>query len=463
LNNLELLDGVQNSQTALKIKDLSEKSKKIYEYPENVILKINSSLKTERIHDKEVYNLTPFTNKFKGRMITYQTHGLIVYPAKFIPQIPQFCIRTFSNTNDIILDPFCGSGTTLVEALLQQRNAYGLDINPLAQLFSRVKTTPLDLSLLSEEYANIEQLLQMNGKYSINSDLKIPIFPNLSYWFSPKVLQDLVKLQNYILNIENHAIKDFFLLLLASIIRDVSLADRDQLHPAKTKYSGKKERINVSTFEIFRKSLQRRLPTITNFSQYDFSPATTHLIGDDATKIRCPVKVDLAITSPPYVNALDYVRIHKLEAFWTNLLFPKDLAPLHRKFIGTENVYHDFYANLPNFSNDELNQLIAQVASFDKKRAGIIALYFSRMFDNLREVYRLLHPKSYYCIIIGSNNVRNVHIPTPKLLIQHAEDEIGYSNPINYSYELINKRLKIPRAKHGGSIKKEWIIVLQKL
>ena len=66
-------------------------------------------------------------------------------------------------------------------------------------------------------------------------------------------------------------------------------------------------------------------------------------------------------------------------------------------------------------------------------------------------------------IVIGSNNIRNVHVPTPKILIQFAEDEIGFKNIINYSYDIINKRLKIPRARHGGNIKKEWIIVLQKL
>ncbi|MFX1297402.1 MAG: DNA methyltransferase [Promethearchaeota archaeon] len=442
--------------------EISGLIKKIYNYPSDIVLKIDNSLNKEIIYGKKVLNITNFTKKFRSHTITYQTHGLIIYPAKFIPQIPQLCIQKYSDLHDLILDPFCGCGTTLVEAMLLQRNGYGLDINPLAQLITKVKTTPLDLTLLSKECTALEQFLKINSRNSVVSEEKIPYFPNLSYWFTPKILQELVKLQRYIFNVSDSTIQDFFLLILASIIREVSLADRDQLHPARTKYSRKKENSTIQTYEIFRKSLHFRLPIIKEFSQYDFSEISVQVIEEDATKIKCPSKVNLAVTSPPYVNALDYVRIHKLEAFWAGLLTPKEIPTLHRKFIGTENVYKDYYYNLPEFSNQELNQLISQIASFDRKRAGIVALYFTRMFENLKEVYQLLQPGGHYCIVIGSNNIRNIHVPTPKIFIQFAEDEIGYENTVNYSYEVINKRLKIPRARHGGNIKKEWIIILQK-
>jgi DNA modification methylase len=396
-------------------------------------------------------------------MLTYQTHGLYIYPAKFIPQIPQFCIRKYSKPQDVILDPFCGSGTTLVEAILLGRNAFGLDINPLAQLISKVKTTTLDLLQLSEECRSLEEFFSNTKTFSSNLIEEIPFFPNLNYWFTSNVLQDLVRLQRYIFNIHDFAIRNFFLLILASIIRDISLADRDQLHPAKTKFSKQKELKNISVYELFKKSLDARLHIIEHFSQYDFSDVSIQIIGEDATKIKCPMKVNLAITSPPYVNAIDYIRIHKLEAFWTGLLFPKEISTIQCKFIGTDRIYKEYYQNLPLFPNDTLNLLISQIATFDKKRAGVVAMYFERMFENLREVYRNLNPEGYYCIVIGSNNIRNIHIPTPQIFIDYAVDQLGYENTINYSYDIINKRLKIPRASHGGNIKKEWIIVLRRI
>lgn len=434
-------------------------SNRMYAHPPNVILKVPPSLPVSRIDGINVYDITKFTSKFRGRMLTYSTHGLYIYPAKFIPQIPQFCIREYSEPDDIILDPMCGSGTTLLEAQLAHRNALGIDINPLARLISRVKTTPLNLKQLSTVTQSIAHFFKNTAK----EQSKTPKFPNLNYWFSPTVLQDLSKLQQFIFAVDDPAVKDFFLLVLASIIREVSLADNHQLHPAKTKFShqNKANRV-VSTFQTFQKSLQARLQIISLYSELDFSEISIQLIGDSATRINTPTAIDLAITSPPYVNAIDYVRIHKLEAFWTGLLDSTEIPTLHQDFIGTENVYKEYYYNLPEFPINELNQIIADIASFDRKKAGIVALYFSRMFKNLREVYAHLRPGGHYCVVIGGNYVRNIRIPTPPLLIRYAESEIGYENVKNYSYTVINKRLKIPRARHGGNIKKEWIIVLQK-
>src|SRR5438034_4027922 len=77
---------------------------------------------------------------FRDAKTSYLTHGLHPYPAKFIPQIPNALIQEFSSVGDTIGDIFCGSGTTLVEALILKRNAVGIDANPLACLITRAKT-----------------------------------------------------------------------------------------------------------------------------------------------------------------------------------------------------------------------------------------------------------------------------------------------------------------------------------
>jgi DNA modification methylase len=71
------------------------------------------------------------------------THGLHIYPAKIVPQIARELIAKCSNPLDVVLDPFCGSGTVLVESLVANRHSIGIDINTLALLLAKVKTTPL--------------------------------------------------------------------------------------------------------------------------------------------------------------------------------------------------------------------------------------------------------------------------------------------------------------------------------
>src|SRR3989339_1416472 len=84
---------------------------------------------------------------------TYLTHNFHTYPAKFIPQIPKSAILQFTKEGDTVLDPFCGCGTTLVEAKLLNRNAIGVDLNPIATLVSKAKTNKIDreqISLISD-------------------------------------------------------------------------------------------------------------------------------------------------------------------------------------------------------------------------------------------------------------------------------------------------------------------------
>ncbi|WP_300366404.1 DNA methyltransferase [Brachyspira sp.] len=97
----------------------------------------------------------------------YITHNYYTYPAKFIPQLVSRLINTYTNEREIIVDPFMGSGTSIVESLVNKRYAYGVDINEIAYLISKVKSTPLNIELLKKEYLILEEKLT---NYSIMVD-----------------------------------------------------------------------------------------------------------------------------------------------------------------------------------------------------------------------------------------------------------------------------------------------------
>ena len=127
---------------------------------------------------------------FKGVDTKYSTHGIHYYPARMIPQIANRLINNYSKPFDLILDPFCGSGTVLLESKLLKRSAIGIDINPLGCLLSNVKISPLrndDLNPIDMIFNNLNQ------KFPIRKIKKyLPKFKNLNYWFTEKTINDLL-------------------------------------------------------------------------------------------------------------------------------------------------------------------------------------------------------------------------------------------------------------------------------
>src|SRR5207249_5998698 len=119
--------------------------------------------------------------------------GLHPYPARMVPDIARKLISTYSEPGDVVYDPFCGSGTTLVEAGLQDRHGIGVDLNPFAVLLTRVKTSPMDPELLLAEWNCLESRLARSSAASrrrVASQTEGQ-FLDLKYWYKPYVLRDL--------------------------------------------------------------------------------------------------------------------------------------------------------------------------------------------------------------------------------------------------------------------------------
>ena len=139
------------------------------------------------------------------------THGLHTYPAMMIPQIARRLIYLYGNKAKTLLDPFMGSGTSLVEASLTPHieEAYGFDLNPLAFLISKVKTTPINAKVLDEELSKIINSEEHNA---------IPKFKNIEFWFKPKVIEQLATIKTAINEIKD---KKFCILVFFKNLRNI--------------------------------------------------------------------------------------------------------------------------------------------------------------------------------------------------------------------------------------------------
>ena len=268
------------------------------------------------------------------------THYLFRFPAKFHPPVARCLIDRFSRTDDVILDPFCGAGTLLVEALTAGRSAIGIDIDPVAVFISRVKTKPIDPDLLHHEFQRLKSQLSKIRRSSMEYDElmrddsdpasldhfaergAIPAIPNIYHWFRVYVIVDLALLKVAITTFDTKpAIRDFFLACFIGIIRNASNADPVPVsglevtaHMKRLEERGRR----VDPFDLYERRVKRELlgmKQLWNRAQ----PVSIGVLKADAASFARRLgsrRADVVITSPPYNTAVDYYRRHTLEMYW---------------------------------------------------------------------------------------------------------------------------------------------------
>jgi DNA modification methylase len=398
---------------------------------------------------------------------SYLTHGIHKFPAKFFPELPRFLIRKYSTDGDTVLDPMCGSGTTVLEAMLNKRRGIGIDIDPIARLITKVKTTPITRESLEDaKTALLKRIKKLYNAAAYN-----PVIPDFHYrdkWFRSYVLRELGVIRSSIIALQKQSHKsniddmiDFFHIIMSSIIRDVSNADP---HCTRTvlRKNVRKKILPGDTLEKFSERLSNQIDEMDNLnvilrnSEY-FPPkipeGTALATGLDDNSI------DLAVTSPPYINAVDYPRTHQLEMYWLGLLGDGPLSKVKRKYIGTETVYKDEYRDLQVSGYQTLDPILKKIYKLDPRRAFIAYKFFEDMKIQLDEMIRVLKPGSRYCVAIGNNLMRGVRVKSHEILAEIAESGVGFELETQFFSKLIRHFIRIPRKErmHG-----EWVLVLKK-
>ncbi|MFH1777465.1 MAG: DNA methyltransferase [Candidatus Omnitrophota bacterium] len=237
--------------------------------------------------------------------VTAFTHGFHKYPAKFIPLIPRWAIKKYLNgsKNKTILDPFCGSGTTLVEGILAGHNAIGFDIDPLSSMISKAKTTRVDVIGLNE-VAN----WLINGIKNRKKGLFKPDCETIEHWFTDDAIRKLSIIRTLINQIpdkfgtdkKTKDIQKLLLICFSSIIRRVSNADDES---QKTYVSHTKIKEPEEVFALFLSQLNLFIERISRFSEITDPKLTSKVVCSSSiqslTKKITKQTIDLAVTSPP--------------------------------------------------------------------------------------------------------------------------------------------------------------------
>jgi hypothetical protein len=261
-------------------------------------------------------------------------HGFHTYPARMHPATAARLVAAFSPAGGKVLDPFCGSGTVLVEAMAAGRPPFGTDLNPLAVRLARCKTrirTPAELEHLVSLAQECAAHADTRRKAKAGASRRFP--PEDLALFEPHVLLELDSLRAKLETLRDDPASLDLWLVLSSILVKLSRKKGDTAE-------GVAPRRTAGGFaaKLFVQKADDLAARLAAFARFVPSPAPkAFVVQDDATKLKAlpPGTVDAVITSPPYAATYDYLAHHAVRLRWLGL----DAAPLKRGEIGSRTAY----------------------------------------------------------------------------------------------------------------------------
>lgn len=392
---------------------------------------------------------------------THCTHGLFPYVAKFMPQYPNAFIRFLTKKGETVLDPMCGSGTTLIESILLNRNAIGIDIDPLARKISKVATTPIEdsrLKLLERGFLN--HLDNVKGKANAEN-YSFQLFPNYELWFRKDVLADVFLIRDEAkLYLADEDLLDLSQVALASIVKGVSNADPRDIFPEINHEKPINQEADV--FKSFKGALKTSVRKVRQFTnKYNENKANAKIVGSDARKIDLPAEsVSLVVTSPPYAYAMDYARIHKLVFFGVLGMSNEELLKLSRQYVGTDKV--STQESMDDFDRIEFARNFVQMLKQERKsRAIALWRYLVDMRDITAECVRVLERGGHFVYVIGNATLRGREFSTADALRRIGES-YGLSTVLTFERPYYARRMGKNRADHSAVTKADVFILFRK-
>lgn len=375
-----------------------------------------------KINDKEF--------DFHGEDTSYLSHSMHPYPAKFPPQLPKRILHKYAKKGDIVLDPFCGSGTTLVEARIYGANAIGVDVNGLSTLLSKVKATPLAKNqfkiinnFVNKIYVDIEK-----WEYDKRPKPVIKQIEGSNHWFQENVTEELSYLISEIEKEKDEDVIDFLKIALSSIIVKVSNQDSD------TRFAAISKNIpNGLTLKLFCKKANEYSIRMVEFSNQITDNTELKIYNADSRDLSFIKNnsIDIIITSPPYANTYDYYLYHKFRKRWLNI----DVKFAQYNEIG---------------SRREFSSLKEQ----PKK-------WYDDLIKCFKEMAAKLKPSKYAFLVIGDSVIKKELIKIEKVITAFAPTT-GFKVTDILSTDL-SHHSKLFNPNYAQKGKQEHLITLQKV
>ena len=400
------------------------------------------------------------------------THCFHIYPAMMIPQVARGLINLYGKEGGILFDPYCGTGTSMVEARLAGMNGIGTDINPTARMISFAKTTDYNLKRLTvateKVLSDLEENLASISDYSGFSEPENVTWENLEKWFPPKSIGEISCAIEKISDVGYMRGRLFLQVALSECLRLVSFQRNNEFKLYRMP-SDKRDLFYEPLLPKLRERIERNLEGLRRFSE-TVSPTTDVKIRGFNTvhtngKRHFPSFpcADIVVTSPPYGDSgttVAYGQFSWLSNVWLGL---DDKAPgaLDREMMGGRK------STLEKFGCSPMDDAIAKVAEIDEQRAREVMHFYDEYLLSMRNVASTIVDGGFSCFVVGNRTVKGVQLPTD-VFTAWAFEECGFTHEVTYLRNIPNKRMPSKNSpsniagKTSKTMHNEYIVVLRK-
>jgi hypothetical protein len=382
---------------------------------------------------------------------TYGTFAIYKYPAKFIPQVIAYVLKRYAKPGMKIFDPFAGYGTVGIVSRVYGYDYELWDLNPIMSIIH-------DTAIMKNPKINLQELMK---EIKNSQEEFIPKWSNLNYWFPEEFIPILSKAWGFVHSLTDET-KYVLLIPLINVTRYFSYADEKVHKLYKSNYSRKKidellkKNWKSQFYSMLEKEIYKLLKKVWEYNCLNPKQVNYRIrFGIDTLETKLDDNVNILITSPPYLQAQEYIRSTKLELFW----------------LGYEESYIKELSKkeIPYRPVNEIKIYSEKFYEFREKiKEKHLKTLYDKYFYSILNVFSILGEKvtDYMCIFVGPAKIRTIPIPIDDIIIEHLK-EFGWKHEVTFIDKIVSRvmfesDINPASGEKDSRIKTEHLVVLKK-
>jgi hypothetical protein len=398
---------------------------------------------------------------FLGESYASKYPNLHKYPATMLPQIGIKALDEFEIKKGIMLDPYCGSGSSFAAGIeMGFKKMHGFDLNPLAILISNVKFTKINIKEIKKTKDLIKTHIceVLKNGITLNEE-DLPNAKNLYFWFSRQVLSNLTLLKKSVNSIKNKQIRDFFWVPLSGTIRDCSYTRNSEFKLFKMKEEAVLN-FNPDVISIFFDKLSKNIDIYEN---YYFPKIGTSTLKTSCSSF-CGTKepeYDVILTSPPYGDSKTTVAYGQFSTFSNEWMGFNNARSLDGNSMGGKK-------SKVLFRNSIISEYIDKIHEISPERALEVSSFYFDLSESIKSVSKSLKIGGKSIYVVGNRNVKGLRLPTDQFIAEQFTKN-NCSHIITYERLLTSKSMPLKNSPTNISgavvdtMNYEYIVVNQKV